>query len=747
MSENEPGGPADETLWPDAEPAAEAGTAEPPLAGTAEPTVAGAADQPDPPAEPGAPSGTASAEAADSATNRLEDVDPEPDPGDQDAARADRMRGINRIVGISTGEHGRQYQAEQITFIGGEASAVPRTGKIPGSILRRLGESYVEPPCAGILREALDIFPLQCVVGPPGEGRTTMAIVTGVQYLRDRNLPIDGNVLILAADRGLAAVDSDAIPPRSALILTLAPDAVAPDLAIFGAVGAALGKRESILIVVSAAEPAGSAALKDDWVVRYRPPEPFQVFRCHLEQRLAEQRVEEILAITEVRDYAYNCRTPRAAARLAADVISDLENGLADSDLLSGEPTDQLHTASKELEQSELWDRILLVAATVLADLPAGTVIREAMRLAEMHKTSGVLTELPKIEWFHGPDRWSGSIKLSEPTVDGSGRTVRLVHPRLPVPLLEVIWENHVGERAVLLPWLYSLGAHPHKRVRVKAAQAAAQFACYDFDVVMREVLRVWALDGRFRSRETCALALEALAVAAGGRFAKRVRGQVRGWARSNSPALLAAAVAAYGTFLGAKDPDEALARMREVAGARIFRVDGRRDAVEHAEQGLANIVQAALIDVFDAGAQEKVIHALAGWARVPNWRWRRASARGLLQLARRDGSGEWPLLVELSVRQESTYQAVFTLWHNTLDAGHRDEAAWEALHRWLNQARELRGDDRAGSAVAVVDRLVADLRGNDDIRRHLVFHQRIWAFRDAQRSAEDTTPRAIEES
>jgi hypothetical protein len=306
------------------------------------------------------------------------------------------------------------------------------------------------------------------------------------------------------------------------------------------------------------------------------------------------------------------------------------------------------------------------------------------------------------------------------------------------MPLLKVIWEDHVGERDVLLPWIYSLGNHPHKRVRVKAAQAAAQLACYDFDVVMREVLQVWALDGRFRSRETCALALEALAVAAEGRFAKRVRGQVRNWARSNNAALLAAAVAAYGTFLGAKDPDEALARMREVAGARIFRFDGRRDVAEQAEQGLANIVQRALIDVFNAGAQEKVVQALAGWARVPNWRWRRASARGLMELARKDGSGDWPLLVELAAVQDSTYRAVLLLWQSTLDPRHRDEASWEVLHGWLDRARDLRGDDSAGSIVVTIDRLVADLRaGSPDVARHLDFHQKIWAFRDSKRKTD----------
>ncbi|GGK79212.1 hypothetical protein [Mangrovihabitans endophyticus] len=667
----------------------------------------------------------------------LEDVDPEPNPEDDSAAQDDRVRAFHRISSIQTGDGSRSYLAEQQNFFGGEFSPLPRHGAVPGAILGRLGRSYVASPALRRLLQALPVSPLQCLFGPPGTGRTTTAIAAGMRHLKDRGLAVAGNVHILASERGLAAIDSKSLPKRKALILTLAPDAAPPEFRWFGAVEEALRERDSILIVVSPAEPVGGA-LRDGWTVAYQPPAPEEIFRRHLEQRFGAGRIAEILDLGIVRDRVRTCRTPRDAAGLATAIINDTDDGVADADLLSGDSDDKLVNARKELQESDLWDRILLVATTVMTDLAAGTVTREAVRLAEMHKPTGVQTEVPKVDWFHGPDRWPGSITLGPPGKEGSGRTVRLVHPRLPIMLLKAIWEDHVGERDILLPWLCGLGDHPHKRVRVKAAQAAAQLACYDFDVVMREVLRVWALDGRFRTRETCALALEALAIAAEGRFAKRVRGQVRGWAKSNNPSLLAAAVAVYGTFLGAKDPDEALTRMREVAGARIFRYDGRREMAEHAEQQLANIVRRALIDVFNAGAEEKVLQALAGWARIPNWRWRRAAAAGLIELSRKDGSGAWPLLVELSAVQESTYRAVRTLWLNTLDSHHRDEASWEALHRWLDQARDLRGDDSTAAVVAAVDRLVADLRAESpDIGRHLDFHQEIWAFRDARRQPE----------
>ncbi|GAA3449744.1 hypothetical protein [Dactylosporangium matsuzakiense] len=690
------------------------------------------------PSDPQEPKPTDEAPAKEG--DRFEDSDPNAESGDDDAAaHRDRMRGYSRYASYSSGDNSDTYQAEQINFYAGEPSVVPMHGAVPGTVLRRLEECYVEPPAARRLLAALSSSPVQCLVGPPSHGRTTTALAVAVRHLRERRLKVDGNVDILAAEQGLGAVTKKTVPDGKALILTLPPDASAPDVAWFGAIAETFRDRGSFMIVISTQEPAGAAVLRDELTVRYEPPPVTAVFRRHL-RRLGDAEADRISTLPEVRDAVRGCATPRTAALLAVEVLDNRNNGLPDSELLSGEPSDHLASARKELRESELWDRILLVASTVMADLSAGSVTREAFRLAELHKPNDVQADGPKVEWFTGPERWPSSIKLGDASAEGAGRTVRLSHPRLSVPLLRAIWEDHVGERDVLLPWLYGLGLHPHKRVRVKAAQAVAQLACYDFDVVMREVLQVWAIDGQFRSRESCALALEALAVAADGRFAKRVRGQVRGWAGSNSVALRATAVAVYGTFLGAQDPDEALSRIREIAGSKVFRGNGQWRAAEQAEAGLANIVLRAVIDVFNAGAQEKVIHALAGWADIPAWRWRRAAARGLRELARLDGAGPWPLLVELSVVQDSTYDAVLRLWRNALEAKHRDEASWEALRRWLKQAQDLRNNDSAGSLRAVVQRLEADLRaGSPDLGRHLDFHQQIWKFRERRRT--DSTP------
>ncbi|MFI5915683.1 hypothetical protein [Dactylosporangium sp. NPDC051541] len=667
----------------------------------------------------------------------MEDADPEEgaDSTDEKAAQADRQQGI-RNLSVMTGDRARHFQGEQISIFGGETSVVPRSGEVPGNVLEKLASVYVDPPCAQRMLDALRESSIQCLVGAAGSGRTTAAIAIAARHIQASGRTPRGNVHIMATSSGLPGVDASVVPEGKAVVLVLPPDEPAPDIGWFGPIGSDLTRRGSVLIVVSANEPTGSATLRADWTVAYRPPDLEAVFRRHLRARLPH-RLDALAALPNVQVALRQCQVPRDAAMLAADVLADVDNGLPDRDVLGGEPTAKLVEAQKELNEGELWHRILLVATTVMSDLSAGTVVREAKRLAELHKPNGVQTDVPKVDWFNGPEQWSACVDLvGDHAGDGAGRTFRLAHPKLAILLLKVVWQDHVGERDVLLAWLRGLGVHPTHRVRIKAAQAAAQLACYDFDVMVREVLQVWALDGGFRARQSCAVALEALALAAEGRFARRVRGLVHGWAHSNNVQLLAAAVAAYGTFLGAKDPDEALARMQEIIGGRVRRWDGRRDAsIDRVEGELANIVRKALLDVFAAGAQEKVVQTLATWATLPHWRWRRAAARSLLDLARKDGASRWPLLVELTSVQDDLYSDLLALWRNALNAAQRDEAGWEALRRWCERADELSGDAEAAEPAALVQKLLADIRAGDPkLAENLDFHQRIWAFRESKR-------------
>lgn len=683
-----------------------------------------------------APDGESAAETPNDAPaqqkveGRLEDADPDPESSDNDAAEADRSRGmitLNRLEG----DRNRIYEAEHMIFYGTEISAVPRHGPVPATLLKKLRSVYVATPCEGKLLSALRVSPLQCLVGPARTGRTTAAIAIAASYLEQEGRRVEGNVHILTTAHGLAAVDASSIPEGKALIMAV--DEVQSSL--LTVIEDCLRLRRSILIVVTAAEPVGPTTLKDNWTVYYSPPAPEDVFRRHLELRLPPNRVDELLSLNDVRTNLGQCKYPHEAFVLTARVIASLDDGLPDDKLLSGlESSGLLNRANEELRKNELWKRNFLIATTVLFDLAAGTVTREATRLAELHEPKTAHNEVHRTRWFEGPlTDWSDCVEpFGNLASDGSGRVVRLAHPELAQHLLRVVWHEHLGERDMLLSWLLGLGAHPQKRVRVKAAQTAAQLACYDFDVVIREVIQAWAMDGGFRTRQTSSLALEALTVAAGGRFAGRVRGLVRSWAKTNNIQLLASAVTVYGTFLGAKDPDEALDRMEEITGGRVRRWDGRRDSsLDMVEHELATIVHHALLSVFDAGAQEQVIHALAGWSRLPHWRWQRAAVRTLVDLARKVGSNGWPLLAELANAQSRIYADVLALWRNALDSSHRNENGWDALRRWQERADQLCSDPDSGDLVGLIERLLADMRADSaEMTKSLDFHQQIWAFR-----------------
>ncbi len=531
---------------------------------------------------------------------------------------------------------------------------------------------------------------------------------------------------LVTSDRGVVGIGAESIPANSALVLPMLPEDPTPDLASFASVEAELRARGSVLIIVTATVPTGSAALLDGWTVEHEPPQPDEVVRRHLGARLTWARTQELLSVPAIWDEVWQCRTPRDAAALAAEIMAGVEDRIPDDRLISTrEPLTQLDKARAELPAASSGRRCSsspppCSTASKRARSPgrpvdSPTCARAARRT---FRTSGSPAQATT-----GRNRWTCSKSRRR-----AGRVVRLTHPRLAAHLLQVVWQDHLGERDALIAWLRPLGDHPHSAVRVRAAQAAAQLACYDFDFVVRELLHVWAIDGGFRTRQTCSWALEALALAADGRFARRVRGLVRSWVNSTNVQLLATAASAYGTFLGAQDPDEALQRLRRIIGGQVLGWDSRRIAsLDRFERGLAKIVERALLDVFTAGAEEKVIHEMVAWTRSPRWRWRRAASRTLVSLSRRNGQGPgWPLLAELAATQPEIRTAVACLWRNALSPRHRDELPWDALRRWIERADESDDPDLR----KLIDEIIADIRTDGELARSLDFHQRIWTFR-----------------
>src|SRR5262249_51724877 len=133
------------------------------------------------------PATKSTAEAPDGARDqeklegRLEDTDPEPESSDNDAAEADRSRGMVRL-NLLEGGRNRLYQAEHMTVYGTGISPIPRHGPVPATPLKKLRSVYAAAKCEDELLSALRVSPLQCLVGPARTGRTTAAIAIAAKY-------------------------------------------------------------------------------------------------------------------------------------------------------------------------------------------------------------------------------------------------------------------------------------------------------------------------------------------------------------------------------------------------------------------------------------------------------------------------------------------------------------------------------------------------------------------------------------
>jgi hypothetical protein len=657
----------------------------------------------------------------------------------------------------SAGPDARIYQAgTQQFFSASEHTARPLVGALSVHFIQTLRGIYVKSPS---FRELLDGFgrsPLQVLVGPSGQGRTTTALAAVAAHAAPRGSNLADKVHIIQTRGDAEAVDLSDLPSRSGLVLVLGEGEPVPGAAWFARANRSLAAPEcgSVLVVVTGDAPRGQV---DADLVYYAMPPLDRICERHLRVRLGPVLARELAAepavLAELRQY----RSPAEARLLAKDLAEGHERGQSPAFIIANrDPSALIEQIDSQLTKDPAWQRAYLVASAVLDGISVGTVVREAARLADLFETDSENRDGDRGERFTGRMRtWSeGCVELGD-TTEGSGRTVRVVHWRLGAKILEEVWQEHVGLRDAMLAWLKQLAVHPEVRVRVKGAQAVAKLAIYDFDVIRREVLRAWANDGGFRTRQAVAWALEALALTERGRFAPRVRALVREWVRGSNVRLEAAGVAAYGTFLGPEYPGEALRVMREVAAGRLIGA-GSRDRIDRAERELANIVKSAALEMFAAGAQEQVVAELAKWTGTSMWRLRKCAAKCLVGLAKKEGGLlGWPVLMELAAENDRFRTDVSALWRNALAGENDPAAAWEALHRLILRAENagqrwpvtdgtVTRDGLSAEAARFRDltrRLLADIAGCDSPAdgssfSSLRFHIRLWEFRDRRRLA-----------
>ncbi|WP_283133310.1 hypothetical protein [Rhizohabitans arisaemae] len=603
----------------------------------------------------------------------LEGAPEEPEHESEVALHA-RTQGFGTRDGVLGERPGDRPRGRAAFFTGGGPD-LPRAGPLTPWQVRRLQATLVETPAERELVRGLSRDPVRILAGAPGTGRTVTALAAVARHAVPRGTDPTGRVHLI---EGLPPDPRHAagLPANSGLVLVLRAAAGPPGRGPLADLARTLAERRGVLVIVADTAPTADAGR----LVRHTPPGPDEVFDAHLRAWLGPVGGAAVRAAPGVAAEIRRCRSLREAAGLAERLAAGFLDGLPVAEVLA-EPVlaEELAAWQTGFGASPGWRRTFAVAVAVLDAMPLPTVVRAAEDLY------GLLPrrEAEPPDTFGGPaGRWSPLVGVAEQeNGPGRGLVARLRHPGLREPILRSVWRARPGLRDPVLTWIHGLAGHPDVRVRVKVAQAVAEWARHDFPAVLRAVLDVGARDGRLRPRQVVAWALEALAFADDGVLADRVRRLVGDWAGGADVRCRATALAAYGTFLGARYPGDAFAGMRRVVERRLGRFDGGDEAMtERDEEAIIGIVRRSLLDLFAAGAQAEVVWTLAEWAGRRHPPWRKAAADCLVRLATRRGDRPGlPVLMELADERPELRLPIVLLWRNALESRH--PRARQVLH------------------------------------------------------------------
>jgi hypothetical protein len=257
-----------------------------------------------------------------------------------------------------------------------------------------------------------------------------------------------------------------------------------------------------------------------------------------------------------------------------------------------------------------------LTAAVTLDGIPSADVDTEALTLR--HLLEGELEPSNEPKRFGSADRgWPAGVvtfcRRPLGTYFGVQETevVEVCPPHKREWLFAQLWDRLGADfRTAYIEWLRALAEHPSPRVRSGGAVTAGMLFAKEPAIAERELLRPWALDGRFTLCECAGLAI-GIPVLLGSDPAS-ARALAYSWSEPRSGVKRRrAAIAAYGGPLGAWDNGSA-------APARLWRIpeephraleeEDTRQAAERAQ--LRRAADNALASLVAAGAEAGQVRA-----------------------------------------------------------------------------------------------------------------------------------------
>jgi hypothetical protein len=634
---------------------------------------------------------------------------------------------------LGTVQSGANSVSVQVVLPGGEEINLLRY-ELTDDDLTRLRRLYVR---GGTFRAALRILRAERVVvlrGPEGSGRTAaaQALLERLKNEPESDSPIDrigGLVLRDGVSVSDVARQPEAFPDRWGMVLE-SRDGV--ELAMGDRVRAYrdfAARANGYVVLVG--PPAGEEdtsqfACAHDW------PEPADVLKRYLVEELPDsfsgERLTQILEDPAVTNHLAQHRRPGQVVRLAAALVDGVRRGRPVETIVVTLEPDWRDVARRALEDALTATddafgaprrQALRTAYAIFDGLELNDVFSAAEELLGMLRRVQAPDSTPARPVFgDGLDKLLFKEMLGEGDIDqGQPTTARralLRNPQLSDAFLDVAWNNYDTTRFVLLHWLDWVATHGRPATRLRAAQAAGKLALYDFEKVMADLIRPWALHPNGLRRQAAAWALEQ--VSRNDWYASRVRQRVHDWVLSNDGELHDTAAKVYGTTFGSELPDIAMADLRTIA------TDPRQLRFRSVGHAVANLYLAdpagPVLDHLDAWLDDASpeVAAHTAWA--------------LLFLARilHNERPEWPQLLLDADNAPARRPVLARLWRAALSGSTTTFLAWDLLRQWLELPYRNGNDD--GDVPEALLQLLTETLDSSVLRRRGLWHVKLWLRR-----------------
>jgi hypothetical protein len=509
-----------------------------------------------------------------------------------------------------------------------------------------------------------------------------------------------------------------------------------------------------LIITVDGLSPLRTVDLADYLVSCEQVPDPKEVLRQHLDERLDGPDVSAALRLARtdwgrvrLRNRPTPPRVRDLAAALAGAVLSHTRPGATDAALTAArqeyERRTQLYVNEWFEHHPATRERCFMLAVAVLngasfediADAAEG-LQRHVYASLPVDERAGLAD--PTVAW---PLQSSRKRRVQDASAnlvpkatttdaeDGLDEIVELEDPLLQPLVLTNVWHEHNDILSPMLTWLTELGRDPGYRFEVsgRAAAAVGKLCASALPFLRDRIIYPWATDMSPLRTGMISAAVAFMVAVYEPPLTQQVLRLLRQWTEPKVQAGLAWTAATTYGLLGTKQfLEEAL--------------EGLRRVTEH--HYLLNwVVARSIANLCETGNATGAIDALLSWINKGSDTLADRALRVFDALTRlrtdpapSSPDPTMPVLLQQATQQREARIAVLKLWHHLLEEPNTFDAAVKALHGWMVLVDD---DERRRPAL---DPLLHPLLNTRESRRRTRSALRRCAFHPTKPSPTATT-------